>query len=108
MEKTLIRSRSCLKLRLLQENRKMKHQETMTVTTKKKIGSRGVMKIKRRRRRNRSKWKRLKIASMIERRAKIARLYTHHLVSQKRRWVEKGSQNRSLYLKFRISSKESQ
>lgn len=93
MAKTLIRSRSCLKLRLQQENRKRTQKETMTVIPKKKRSSRGVINRKKRRR-NRLKWKRLKIASLIERRAKIAQLYTHHPVSQKRRWVEKGRRHR--------------
>jgi hypothetical protein len=66
--------------------------------------------VKRRRRRsNRSKWKRIKKKSMIGRRAGIAPTYAHHPVSQKRRWLGKGRpQNRSLYLKFRISFKDPQ
>ena len=72
MAKTLIRSRSCLKLRLQQENRKRTQKETMTVIPKKKKSSRGIIKRKKRRRRNGLKWKRLKIPSLIERRAKIA------------------------------------
>jgi hypothetical protein len=107
MAKILIRSRSCFKLRLQLEKREMTHQQRMKVTPKKKIRSRGLRK-RIRRRRNRSKWKRLKRASMIERRAKIARLYTLHPVSQKRRWVGKVRKNRLQYLKFRISSKDSQ
>jgi hypothetical protein len=45
------------------------HLTKMTVAIKMKIGSRRLMKIKRRRRSNRSKWKRIKKKSMIGRRA---------------------------------------